>query len=185
MRHDLEGASRATAPSKPFVQVDSKYCWNLATSITGASIAVRGFATKTKSTKQSRSEPRRRQHGVPDLRQTAARCRVRIRGFSSCHTLMQPTLFKPIREAGSWMVKAAVTHLQERCTIANAVYGRTADALLGLKHFWRRGRRDGARNRRGSQYRRCSRRSVEMNCWECCRTAWEHPWADKDSGGCC
>lgn len=52
---------------------------------------------------------------------------------------MQPTLFKPIREAASWMVKAAVTHLQERCTIANAAYGRTADALLRLKHFWRTG----------------------------------------------
>lgn len=48
---------------------------------------------------------------------------------------MQPTLFKPIREAASWMVNAAVSHLQERCTIANAAYGSTVYALLGLKHF--------------------------------------------------
>lgn len=31
------------------------------------------------------------------------------------------------------MVKASVSHLQERLTIANAVYGSTVDALLGLK----------------------------------------------------
>lgn len=139
------------SPEPPFVGVDSKY-WRINRC---ARLCHRDHKHQAVAIKSHDDDD----DGEPDVRQTAKRCRVGMRGFSSCHTLMQPTLFKPIREAASWMVKAAVTHLQERCAVANAVYGRTADALLGL------------RGRETDNIDAAVGGGGEINCWENCRTA--------------